>query len=361
MQCLQECPFLPVSKSTLTMKFPLLVWFFSRLLVLSAFFIAAPHGVLGALGNWDGAWYGSIVHHGYSFAPDGGKYNVAFFPLFPLLSSLLVRAGIAWPLAGVIVNNAAFFAATLLLYGYTRSCADERTARWVTVAVCAAPPSLFCSVAYSEGSFILFSALTFWAVHRRQYLYAGIAAAAAAATRPFGIALALALVLAAVIERRSLRDILAASIGLIGAAAFPLYCLIRFGDLFAIVHAQQGWRNVSGFDGAGWYALARGAVWGNVNDWVSLFFIATVIPCAIKYRRVLDKTSIIFITFSILLIVFAGPPISINRFIYACVPLLIVLGTWFRRFPLVGYSAAAAGLVILFLDAMAFARFQWVG
>jgi len=343
------------------MKFPLLFWFLSRLLILSAFFIAAPHGVLGAMGQWDGAWYRTIVHHGYSFAPDGGKYNVAFFPLFPLLSSILVRAGIAWPLAGVLINNAAFLAATLLLYGYIRTCAGERTARWVTVAACAAPPSIFCSVAYSEGSFILFSVLTFWAVRRRQYLCAGIAAAAAAATRPFGIALALALLLAAAIERRSFREILASSIGLIGAAAFPLYCLIRFGDPFAAVHAAYAWRQVSGFDGGGWFALFRGADWGSLNDRVSLFLIVTAIPCAIIYRRVLNPTAMFFIAFSAVLIIFAGPPISVGRYIYACVPVPIVLGAWFRRFPLVGYSAAAAGLVILFLDAMAFARFQWVG
>ncbi len=361
MQHTRERSSLPISGRKSSLKFPLIFWFFTRVVILVAFLAAEPHGVAGALGNWDGAWYGSIVHHGYAFATDGKKYNVAFFPLFPLLSTILVRAGIAWPLAGALVNNFAFLVAMLLLYRYTCICTDERTARWVTVATCASPPSLFCSVAYSEGVFLLFSAVVFWAVCRRQYLYAGIAAAAAAATRPFGAALAFALLISAIVERRNAREVLAAATGLIGVVAFPAYCLIRFGDAFATVHAAHAWRHVSGFDGAGWLALARGALLGNINDRVSLFLIAVGIPCAMKYHRSLNPMAIFFIAFSLFLILFAGPPISVGRYIYACVPFLIVLGIWFRRFPFIGYSAAVAGLAILFLDAMAFARFQWVG
>ncbi len=343
------------------MKFPLWSWLLSRALIFVAFLIAAPHGVLGALGNWDGAWYGSIVHHGYSFATDGKKYNVAFLPLFPLLSDIFVRIGIAWPLAGAIVNNVAFLVATVLLYRYVRACIDERTARWVVVIACAAPPSLFCSVAYSEGTFLLFSAIVFWAVQRRRYLYGGLAAAAAAATRPFGIALAGALLLAALVERRSVREICAAATGLIGAAAFPLYCFIRFGDPLAVVQAAHAWRHVSGFDAAGWFALARGALYGDINDWVSLFLIVAAVGCTVLYRRTLNPTALLFLVLSALVILSAGPPISVGRYIYACVPVLIVLGIWLRRFPTVGYSVATVGLVVLFFDAMAFARFQWVG
>ncbi|HUY11292.1 MAG TPA: mannosyltransferase family protein [Candidatus Dormibacteraeota bacterium] len=343
------------------MKFAFFTWLATRALILVAFVLAVPHGALAAFGNWDGAWYGSIVAHGYQYAADGAKYNVAFFPLFPLLSALLVRIGIGWPLAGVIVNNLAFLPAILLLASLVRAATDDRAARWVAVVACVAPPSLFGSVAYSEGLFMLFSVLALWYVRRERYVYAGIAAAFAAMTRPFGIALALAVIVAALVERRSVREILASSIGLLGVAAFPLFCWLRFGDAIAFVHSANAWRHVSGFDPAGWLALARGAIWGNLNDCVSLALIAAVVPCAIASRRLLGLTGVLFLALSTLLVLFAGEPISVGRYLYACVPLLAAVAMACRRFPVVGYLAAGAGLSILFLDAMAFAAFRWVG
>jgi hypothetical protein len=338
----------------------LAAWAVTRLIVLAGFAVAAPHGVIGALGHWDGSWYGSISMHGYQFVADGKQHNVAFFPLFPMISSLLIRVGIAWPLAGVIVNNVAFLIAVLLLYAYVRQTFDVPTARWSAVVACAIPLSLFCSVAYSEGLFILFSVAALRCFGRKWFLAAGLAAAAAAATRPLGVALALGLIAGAIVERRKIGEILATSTGLIGIAAFAAYCQWRFNDPLAFVHAQLGWRHQTGFDLHGWIRLLAAAKAFSVHAWITIVFVVVAVPCVIAFRQRIGAAGVAYVIVALATIALAGTPFSVDRLLYATVPLLIALARLFTRAPFVGYVATAFSLPLLFIDAMTFAQFHWV-
>jgi hypothetical protein len=344
------------------MRFALTAWAVTRLLILGAFVAAKPqHGILAAFGNWDGGWYRDIVvTKGYQFVADGKAHDIAFFPLFPLLSSALAHIGISWPLAGVIVNNAAFLAAVLVLYRYVRATFDVSTARWSVAIACALPLSLFCSVAYSEGLFILFSVMALAWYRDERYLAAGLAAAAASATRPLGVALALALIAAAVFERKKVGDVLKCATGLLGIAAFALFCYMRFGDALAFVHAVVGWRHQSGFDLHGWQALREGANEGGTHAWITLVFLMLVVPCVVMYRERIGVAGVSFVALCLVVIAFAGTPISVDRYLYATAPLLIALGRLFARVPIAGYLAVATSLPLLFLDAVAFAQFHWV-
>ena len=72
---------------------------------------------------WDSGWYSSIVLAGYpkSIAP-----VYAFFPLFPLLVSIVAKLGIHFLVAGYFINIVASFFASLALYKlcllYTSRC-----------------------------------------------------------------------------------------------------------------------------------------------------------------------------------------------------------------------------------------------
>lgn len=342
------------------MKFALGGFLLTRALVVAAFFIAVPHGTLHAFANWDGGWYASIVHHGYAFAHDGRQHNVAFFPMFPLLAAALGRVGIAWPLSGALVNNLAFLAATLLLYQYSRARLGERAAKWTVLLACALPPSLFCTVAYSEGLFIFFSVLSLAWYKRGFYLGAGLAAAAAAATRPFGIALALAVLAAALVERRRTRDVLACAIGVVGALLFPLFLALHFHDALAFIHAQSGWRHGVGIDSAGWTGVVRGAFAGRSQDWIGIALVAVGFPALVVFRKRFGAADMLFTVLCAAMILFAGTPLSLERLLYAIVPLLMAIGELFRRAPWLGYSAIPVSLVLLVLDSATFAHFKWV-
>ncbi len=237
------------------MRFVALVWLSTRVAIVLALAVSAPHGFVDALGHWDGAWYGSIVAHGYSFSPDGSQHNIAFFPVYPLVCRALTAVAIPWPIAGAIVSNIAFFGSLCVVYAYARNRFDERTARALVIVMCVLPLSLFCTVAYSESLFMLFAALSLWAFDRKRYALAGVAAAAASATRPLGTALALGSIAATVVERRGVAAIAAVSLGLAGIAAFCAFCAVKFGDALAFVHAQPAWRHTNGLAAGAWLGL----------------------------------------------------------------------------------------------------------
>ena len=109
------------------MRFVVLAWALSRLLVVA---VMLSSGHAGVFANWDGAWYGSIAQHGYGYAKIGAQRDIAYFPLYPMLAWVVMRAGIGWPLAGVLVNNAAFLAALFVIYNLTRQHWNVATARW---------------------------------------------------------------------------------------------------------------------------------------------------------------------------------------------------------------------------------------
>ncbi len=342
------------------MKIVLAIWAASRLVILGAFLFAAPHATVAAFANWDGGWYASIVQHGYEFARDGRQHNIAFFPMFPVVSAALVHIGLPWPVAGLVVNNVGFLLAILLLYTYARERLGERSALWVAVIACVTPLSLFASVAYSEGLFMFFSTAALLSYNHRRYALAGLAAAAAAATRPLGIALSLGMLIAAIVERRSMRDILSCSLGIVGALAFPVFCLVRFGDVFAFVHAQTGWRHAAGFDFGGWLGILRGARLGRIHDWISIAFVAMSLPCVVVFRRFLGKSDLYYVAICGIIIAFSGTPFSVDRLLYSVVPILMATSELFRRLPLIGYAIAIVSLIILGMDAISFARFTWV-
>ncbi len=341
------------------MRFPIAVWLLSRIATFCAIGVASPHGI-APIGNWDGAWYGSIAAHGYEFARDGSQHNVAFFPLFPMLASLLLRIGIPWPLAGALIANAAFLGAVLVAYIYAKKRFDERIARWCVVALCLSPLSLFAGVAYSEGLFLFFVSVALLAYDDERFLLAGLATAAASATRPLGVALAVALVAGALVERRSPFAVLKCATGFAGIALFALFCERRFGDALAFVHAQVAWRHSTSIDPDAWAGLLRGAAGGRVHDWIAIAMLAAVIAGLTVYRKRLGAVNAIFLLGALAALAWAGTPLSADRNLYAVLPVSIVLALLFERAPAIGYAAGALGCAGLIFDAMAFARFQWV-
>lgn len=342
------------------MRWTFLLWLLTRALILTCAAAAAFHAPSYGLGNWDGAWYGSIVVHGYEFAHDGKAHNVAFFPLFPLIASVPVRFGVPWPLAGIIVNNIAFLGALLASYAYARRRFGETTARWCVIVLVLSPLSLFGSTAYSEGLFLLFAALALWAFDCDAYLAAGVAAAAASATRPLGIALALALLVAVVVKRRGPRAFAQTSFGLLGIVGFAAFCAMRFGDAGAFIHAQTAWRNAGGVNLPAWLGLLHGAAGGRVHDWIALVMTVAAVAAFTICRRAIGIAGAAYACIALALFAFAGSPLSLDRNLFTVLPVAVVFALVFRRVPYIGYAFAIAALVVLAADTMAFARFQWV-
>ncbi|MGC2129449.1 MAG: mannosyltransferase family protein [Candidatus Aquilonibacter sp.] len=342
------------------MRFVFAAWIASRAVIVAAFFVASAHPLASA-GNWDGAWYGSIAQHGYGYAQIGAQHDSAFFPLFPMLTSLLLRAGIGWPLAGVLVNNAAFFGALILLHRIASKRWNTATARWCIAFTCACPLSLFASVAYREGVYLFFSALALWCALRSQRLASGLAGAAASAASAIGITLAGALVIQELVQRRSARDIASAALAFAGIAGFALFCYLRFGDPLAFAHTQQGWRT-GGIDATAWLRVTD-----SLRTWEGLranLMVMVLVPLAaiaiIMQHKALGLLLTLYGLLAIALILVAGEPISADRLAFAVVPVLLAYGRILQRIPVAGAVWLVFSLSLLAYDAGSFARFHWV-
>jgi Mannosyltransferase (PIG-V) len=342
------------------MRFVVAAWLASRVVIVAAFLLASAHPLASA-GNWDGAWYGAIASHGYGFAHRGAQSDTAFFPLYPLIASLVMRMGVGWPLAGVALNNVAFFAAMLVLYRMSAQRWNVATARWCVAVACACPLSLFGSVAYREGLYLLLSALALWGAQRSHRLRSALAAGAASATAVAGVALAAAFVVESLVQRRGVRATAVAALSFTGIAAYAFFCWYRFGDPLAPLHAQHGWRT-AGLDWPAWERVFRSlaSIDGLRRNVMVLVLVPLGAIAIIIQHKALGMLMTLYALFALAILAVAGGPMSADRYAYGVIPILIAYGRALQRVPAIGIAALAVSLGLLAYDAVQFARFHWV-
>jgi hypothetical protein len=339
------------------MRFVVLAWFLTRLLVV-AVILGAGHPA--SFANWDGAWYGSIVAHGYEYALDGKQHNVAFFPLLPLLAWPLVRGGAQWPVAAAALANVAFLGALLLLYRAARARYDDTAARWCVAFACLLPPSLFCSVAYPQSLYLLCSVFALAMFDRSRFVAGGIGAALASAASALGVPLVAALVLEGALRRRWPVAV-AGAIGFAGIGAFMLYAQVHFGDALAFVHAQRAWRHGFGLDLPAWQAtFASLLTLAGIRQNLSMLLVPLGIVAVVIESPRLGRTMTLYALLALAMLAFSGTPFSVDRNAYAVAPVLIAGGAILRRIPPIGYAVLALCALVLVIDAGRFAHFQWV-
>lgn len=339
------------------MRFVVLAWVLTRVLIL-AILLSAGHAA--SLATWDGAWYGSIVEHGYEFVADGKQHNAAFFPLLPVLAWPLVHAGAAWPVAAALLANIAFLGALIVLYRIARSRYDETAACWCVATASLLPPSLFCSVAYPQSLFLFFSALALLTFSQGRYAAGGLAAALSSAASALGIPLAAAMLVDALFRRR-VATVVWASIGFAGVVAFAIYCWIRLGDALAFVHAQHAWRHGFGFDAAAWKGIVQSLLTlDGFRQNAAMLLVPLGLVAVLVESRKLGRVMTLYALFTLALLILSGTPFSVDRNAYAIAPLLVALGALLRRVPPVGYVVLAISAILLVVDAGRFAHFQWV-
>ncbi len=176
------------------------MWLLSRLAIAIAMLLIAPSIPAISWGHvptaswkvfysWDSGWYEEIATGGYSYADDGAKHTVAFFPVFPLVVRGVMSLGLPFEVAGTLASSFAFLGALIILYFWVEERYDRKAARWATAALAWCPLSFFGTVIYTEGLFLFLTTAALRAFDKKQHVWAGFWGVLATATRITGVAL----------------------------------------------------------------------------------------------------------------------------------------------------------------------------
>jgi Gpi18-like mannosyltransferase len=115
----------------------------------------------------------------------------------------------------------------ILLYRWVEECHGDSAAKWATAVMAWCPFSLFGTVIYSEGLFLLFSTAALRAFEKHQYARAALWGALTTGTRVTGVVLIPTFLFVAWREKR---PPIAYLVGLAtsgGLLLFMLFCWIR--------------------------------------------------------------------------------------------------------------------------------------
>lgn len=388
-----------------TWRFPFVFWLGSRLLILLAFFGIAPLlNAEAAVGSYafvggDGQWYLRIATEGYTVDTDGIWRSPAFFPLFPLLIRLLMVVQIPPEIGGFVVNNLAFFGAVWLLHGWLQQRHNLSVARWATAVLTLCPFSLFGTVLYTEGLFLVLTIAALRAFAARELGGLAIAGLLATAVRPPGVALIPALLLQAWRERRPWLTYLAIVAMAGGLAGYSLYCWLHLGHPLAFSIAQSQWSRSVG-DLRPWLRMALAMIVGETNyhaqslaridhplavllvsalaiavwcwrdrlGWATPYWTFVVVCAAWIVgdygllrlggvfggtvllwltRRKLDGAVTLYGFCSLGLLLLSGSDLSAERLAYGIVPLTIAAGVALAERPRVGYGLLPLSAIVL--------------
>ncbi len=212
--------------------------------------------------HWDATRYLTIAQHGYQTI-----YDLAFFPLFPLLVALFsypLGSG-SYLLVGTLLSNGALLAALFVLYQLAVESFPEQIGRRTLLYVCIFPTALFFFAAYNESLFLLLTAGTFLALRRQKWWLAGLLGLLAALTRSSGIFLVVPYIYELWLVRENIFSSIKNSVfGLVplwliplGTASYCIYCWHVSGNPLAFAAVQIHW--------------ARQLSWPWLGTWQALF------------------------------------------------------------------------------------------
>jgi len=150
----------------------------------------SPNPFWDRFARYDSGWYHSIASTGYAFV-EGGRSNLAFFPLYPTLMGaggrLLGGAQEDYYFAGIVISWLSFALSMALLFRLALLDLPRESAIRVTTFAAVFPSAYFFGVVYSESLFLLTLVGCVLALRTRHWGWALAAGVAMTATRVNGV------------------------------------------------------------------------------------------------------------------------------------------------------------------------------
>ena len=359
--------------------FVTIMWFLSRIVVSVAIQIIAPmlpltpitHSGTLPLGfspgfvpksswilfsHWDGAWYRKIATTGYEYIKDGKYHTIAFFPLFPLIARGVMLFGIPFEIAATLINNFALFGAMWIVYNWMQERYGINIARWSTAVLAWCPLSLFGTVIYTEGLYLLLTTAALQAFDNSQYARAGLWGAMATATRPTGLMLVPSFLFVAWKQHRPKPAYLAAFATTIGLLLFSIYCALNFGDFIAFVSVQRAWD----WQHPDWWHILTKAFTLDKENLLRIVMFFGGGYLLWHTRTSLPLVAVVYGFASLMMIQATGSLSSVSRYVYGIVSVSLALGLVLATHPRWGYFTLSLFATVLAYLAIKFAWWHWI-
>lgn len=344
-------------------KAPLIAFLITRLVVFAGAYLAdvalpmvsndEPRGAIGIWNRWDTVWYSDIVDKGYSFDPSE-KSSVAFFPLYPLLISIIKPVIGNTVAAGLLISNLAFLFSLILLYRLTEAKFENRaTAARTIFYIASFPTAFFFAAGYTESLFLLLSLGAAYAAHQRGWGWAAVCGALCAATRSFGVLIWLLIILEWLAShgwtlgtirqpgswqklrdavRTDFRTLFIICLIPVGLLVYMIYLGVKFGDPIAFWTTQAAW----GFTNIGPVAVIIRDI-GRVTrgelpyfTYLNILAFLAVIWICVSIGRRLGAGYALYALLSVLLPMFSRTE-SMIRYILVVFPVFMMAGRWGRN------------------------------
>jgi hypothetical protein len=224
-------------------------------------------GYLDMVGIWDGTWYHRIASTGYpptlpyDTVTDKVTFSAwAFYPVFPLVLTLLGTVGIPFLAAASLVNLGAGGASVLLVWRLLSAGAGDcvlhrRMALLATLLWCLYPATPVLQIAYSEALGMALLAAFLCLLLDRRYLWSAVVVLVLGFTRAVAPPLALVVLTHLVLRWRSevatgsrvplegqrASAVLMLAATAVSALAWPLFVGLVTGNLDGFFLTQAAW------------------------------------------------------------------------------------------------------------------------
>ncbi|HZX67534.1 MAG TPA: mannosyltransferase family protein [Candidatus Elarobacter sp.] len=334
-------------------------------------YAASTDPLLAVWGRWDAEHYLGIADYGYSGT------EPAFFPLYPLLISVVGDFTGSHLIAGLIISNTCSFLGLLYLYKLIEHEYNRHVAQRATFYVSIFPTAIFFSAVYSESLFLFLTVASFYYARERRWLTAGVFGFFAATTRSEGVLLAAPLFIEWVIAAKEggreffrywFDDIVKPLIGMalvpLGLASYMAYLWVITGDPLRFSHVQTHWGRTLA---PPWTAVKNTVdkIFAShspptvANESLELAFTALMIVVLVIGARRLRSSYSVYMALSILVPMCTSSLLSMQRFALVLFPMFALFGLWGAR-PTFSNAYVAFSLPLLGLFTVLFAAWYWV-
>jgi hypothetical protein len=321
--------------------------------------LSTHQGILQEVDRWDSRWFLRAAASGWPrhlpyLGGHVARSTIAFFPLFPLSIRWMSQVtGLPLLASGIVITTASGLTAMIGVWALVRHYADQSSADRATLLVALFPGSFVLSMVYSEGLALTFLAFGILALLQRRWLLAGVLGLLASATTPVALAFVVSCGWCAyrqVATERNWRALVAPALAPLGFVGYQAWIWQHTGTLTAWRLTERGgwdsYPSVAYPVHTAWVFLRDPIATNETDDLLFVCTILVVVAAVVAIRSSMPKPMLLYGLSAAALGMISAPIGLRPRFIFLAFPLIVAVGTRFRRWAYAVILSVSTALLI---------------